>query len=140
MEAAGGENRSGMPQRSMDIHAAMEEVARWCVQQTTAGDAEAVEVDCDASVWITIGESAPPWHVRVARRCSSGASGPVAQLRYDLETRDWALHHGDPAPAGWCSDEDAVHARELGPLLDEIAGDRSGRFEGLGAGFRWPWV
>jgi hypothetical protein len=78
----------------MDVHVALEEVARWCAQQTAAGDPDAIEVDCHATVWITIGEAAPPWHVRWERRCSAGASFPVAQLRYDLERRDWTLHHG----------------------------------------------
>jgi hypothetical protein len=44
----------------MDVHAALEEVTRWCAQQTAAGDPDAIEVDCHATVWITIGESAPP--------------------------------------------------------------------------------
>jgi hypothetical protein len=58
----------------MDVHAALEEVTRWCAQQTAAGDPDAIEVDCHATVWITIGEGAPPWHVRWERRCSAGAS------------------------------------------------------------------
>ena len=118
----------------MDIHAALQEVTRWCEQQTAAGDPGQIEVDCDAILYITIGESAPPWGVRWERRCTAGASAPVAQLRYDPEKREWALHHGDH---GWCSDEDAAHSRDLGPLLDEIAADRGGRFEGLPPGFRW---
>jgi hypothetical protein len=69
----------------MDIHAAFEEVARWCAHETAAGDPDALEVDAHATVWITVGESAPPWHVRHARRCSSGASAPIAQLRYDVD-------------------------------------------------------
>ena len=119
----------------MDIHSALEQVTRWCAQQTAAADPEAIEVECHATVWITIGESAPPWRVRFERRCSSGAGSPVAQLRYDLESRTWALHHGE-APNGWCSDDDAVHAEAVGPLLDEIERDREGRFEGLPPGFR----
>jgi hypothetical protein len=67
----------------MNVHAALEEVARWCAQQTAAGDAEKVEPTCHAQVTITIGEDAPPWSVRGERRCSSGASSPIAQLRYD---------------------------------------------------------
>lgn len=121
----------------MDVHAALEEVARWCAQQTAAGDPDAIEVDCDATVWITIGESAPPWRVRLARRCSSGAGAPVAQLRYDPDRREWALHHGGDPGESWCSDDDAEHAAELGPLLDAIASDRAGRFLGLPPGFRW---
>jgi hypothetical protein len=100
---------------------------------------DSLEVDCHATVWITIGESAPPWHVRWERRCSAGAGAPVAQLRYDMESREWALHHGDRSPRGWCEDDDAVHADEVGPLLDEVAGDRAGRFLGLPPGFKWPW-
>jgi hypothetical protein len=121
----------------MDVHAALEEVARWCAQQTAAGDPNAIEIDCHATVWITIGESAPPWRVRWERRCSAGAGAPVAQLRYDLETRDWALHHGGRPGESWCRDEEAVYACEVDPLLDEIAGDRAGRFRGLPPGFRW---
>ena len=48
----------------MDVHAAVEEVARWCARRTAAGDPAAIEVDCHGMVCITIGESAPPWHVR----------------------------------------------------------------------------
>ena len=121
----------------MDVHSALEEVARWCAQQTAAGDPDAIEVDCHATIWITIAEAAPPWHVRWERRCSAGASSPVAQLRYSLEGREWALHHGGHPGKSWCDDEDAVRAVELGPLLDEIAGDRAGRFRGLPPDFRW---
>src|SRR5918911_4348294 len=103
----------------MDIHVALEEVARWCAEQTAAGDADAIEVECHATVWITIGESAPPWRVRFARRCSSDAGFPVAQLRYDLDSREWRLHHGG-TPGGWCDDDDAERAAEIGPLLAEI--------------------
>jgi hypothetical protein len=116
----------------MDVHAALEEVMRWCAQQTAAGDPDRIEVDCHAMVWITIGESAPPWRVRWERRCSAGASAPVAQLRYDVESREWALHHG--GSGGWCGDEEAVRAREVGLLLHDIEGDRAGRFQGL------PWT
>jgi hypothetical protein len=115
----------------MDVHDAADEVARWCAQQTATGNPD-VEVECHALVFITIGEASPPWRVRWGRRSSAGASAPVAQLRFDLERGDWALHHG-AAPDGWCSHEDAIHARELGPLLDVIAADRTGRFEGLPA-------
>ena len=115
----------------MDLDAALEVVARWCAQQTAAGDPDRLEVDCHAMVLITIGESAPPWRVRWERRSSAGASSPVAQLRYDAEIREWALHYGAQPPEGWCSDDDAVRGRELGPLLDEIAADRAGRFRGL---------
>jgi hypothetical protein len=124
----------------MNIHAALEEVTRWCAKQTAAGDPEQIEVDCHATVCITIGENAPPWHVRLERRCSSGAGSPVAQLRYDLEKERWALHHGDPPPAGWCSEEDAVHAGAIGQLLEMIEADRCGLYEGLPPGFRWPWT
>ena len=119
----------------MDVHVPLEEVARWCAEQTAAEDPGSIEVDCHGMVFITIGESAPPWHVRRARGCSAGASSPVAQLRYDLESREWRLHHGN-APGGWCSDDDAVCAAVVGPLLAEIARDRAGRFAGLPAGFR----
>src|SRR2546423_13649737 len=120
----------------MDVHAALEEVARWCARQTAAGDPDAIEVDCHAMVWMTISEDAPPWHVRRERRCSAGASSPVAQLRYDLESREWAVHHRAQPPDGWCGDDDAVRASEVGALLDEIAGDRAGRFRGLPPDFR----
>jgi hypothetical protein len=123
----------------MDIHAALKEVTRWCAQRTEAGDPEALEVECHATVWITIGETAPPWRVRRELRCSSGASSPVAQLRYDVERGDWALHHGGRPGQGWCDDDEAVRADDVGPLLDEIGADSSGRFEGLPPGFRWPW-
>lgn len=33
----------------MDIRAVLEEVARWCAQQTAAGDPVAIEVDCHAA-------------------------------------------------------------------------------------------
>src|SRR5436190_12425348 len=115
----------------MDVHAALEEVKRWCAEQTAAGDHDRIEVDCHAALSITIAESAPPWRVRWERRSSSGASAPVAQLRYDVKRQEWALHHGDPPPKGWCNDDDAVHERELAPLLDEIASDRDARFYGL---------
>jgi hypothetical protein len=115
----------------MDIHAVLEEVARWCAHQTGAGDPDAIEVDCHATAWITIAEAAPPWHVRWERRCSAGASSPIAQLRYDLDSREWALHHGPQPLEGWCGDDDAVRAREVGALLGEIAADRAGRFRGL---------
>jgi hypothetical protein len=124
----------------MDIKSALHEVTRWCAEQTQAGDPEQVEVDAHAAIWITIGESAPPWHVRWQRRCSSGASAPVAQLRYDLETREWALHHGGPPGRGWCDPEDAVRSKKIGPLLAAIEADRDGRFVGLGPGYRWPWT
>jgi hypothetical protein len=113
----------------MNVDEAVDEVARWCARETAAGNPD-VEVVCHGMVFITIGEASPPWHVRWERRSSGGASAPVAQLRFDAERGDWALHHG-AAPAGWCSHEDAIHARELGPLLDVIAADRTGRFEGL---------
>ena len=121
----------------MEIHAALEEVARWCAQQTAAGAPDALEVDCHATVWITIYECAPPWHVRRARRCSAGATAPVAQLRYDLERRDWTLHHGLRPPQGWCDYDAAARSGEVGPLLDLIADDCTGRFEGLPPDFRW---
>jgi hypothetical protein len=121
----------------MDFHAAIEEVAQWCAQQTAKGDPEEIEVASHAIVCITISESAPPWHVRRRRRCSSGAGAPMAQLRYDFESDEWALHHG--GRGGWCADEDASHAREVGPLLDEVGSDRAGRFVGLPPGFRWPF-
>jgi hypothetical protein len=115
----------------MDLYAALEEVRRWCAEQTAAGDPDRVEVECHPDLSITIGESAPPWRVRWERRSSAGASSPVAQLRYDIETGEWALHHGGLPGESWCSDEEAVRCRELGPLLEEIANDRDGRFEGL---------
>jgi Protein of unknown function (DUF3024) len=120
----------------MDVHEALAEVARWCARETAAGDPDVVEVEGHATVFITIGEASPPWHVRWERRRSAGASAPVAQLRVDLERRDWALHYG-AAPDGWCSHEDAIHARELGPLLDVIASDRTARFAGLPPGYSW---
>ena len=81
----------------MNVEATLEEVARWCEDQTAAGDPDAVEVDCHGIVCITIGESAPPWHVRLERGSSAGAGSPVAQLRYDTSTREWSLHHGERA-------------------------------------------
>jgi hypothetical protein len=108
----------------MDIHAALEAVTRWCAQQTAAGDPDLVEVECHATVWITIGEAAPPWRVRRERRCSAGASFPMAQLRYDVESREWALHQGGEPHEGWCSDDDAIRAGEVGPLLSELPPDR----------------
>src|SRR3954452_8733118 len=113
----------------MDVHAALEEVARWCAEQTAAGDAEKVEVTCHAEVAITIGEDAPPWSVRRERRCSSGASSPIAQLRYDADDREWTLHHLEPPPHGWCSYDDARTARKIAPLLAEIARDGARRFQ-----------
>ena len=114
----------------MDIHAAFEEVARWCERRTAAGDPDAVEVDTFATIWITIGECAPPWHVRYERRCSSGAATPIAQLRYDLDRREWTLHHGVPGE-GWCDEDDAARAGEVGPLLAAVEADCDGRFEGF---------
>jgi hypothetical protein len=114
----------------MDIQAAIAEVARWCEEQTRARDPERVELESHPVVSITIGECAPPWSVRFRRRSSAGASSPVAQLRYDFERREWALHHGQ-RPEGWCADDDAVHAHEIGPLLDHVAAGRGGRFQGL---------
>jgi hypothetical protein len=101
----------------MDAHAALDEVARWCALQTAA---------------------APPWHLRRERGSSAGASSPMAQLRYDLEAKAWSLHRGGP-PDGWCSYDDALQSSELGPLLGVIENDRAGRFQGLGAGYKWPW-
>ena len=121
----------------MDVHAALEEVAHWCALRTAAGEPDRIEVECHATVWITIGESAPPWRVRWELRSSAGASSPVAQLRYDLESREWTLHHGGQCPGGWCDDDDAMRGGTLGPLLDEIAGDHAGRFEGLPPNFQW---
>jgi hypothetical protein len=135
--ATGAKIESVALQADMDVHSALEEVARWCAKQTEAGDPDRIEVDCHATVWITIGESAPPWRVRWERRCSSGASAPVAQLRYDVERREWALHHGEQPPEGWCNEDDAVRACQIGPLLDEIGSDRDGRFQGLPPGCRW---
>jgi hypothetical protein len=120
----------------MDIHAALQEVASWCADQTAAGNDPAIEVECHATVWITIGECSPPWRVRRERGSSAGASAPVAQLRYDAETRDWTLHHGERRH-GWCSEEDAAHAPQLDVLLDEIDADRAGRFQGLPRGYTW---
>jgi hypothetical protein len=120
----------------MDIHSAIEEVARWCAQQTAAGDVDAVEVECHATVWITIGECAPPWRVRLERGSSAGASAPVAQLRYDVERREWTLHHGERL-RGWCDDDDAVRADRIRTLLPAIEADRDGRFQGLPRGYRW---
>ena len=122
----------------MDVHAALEEVARWCAQQTAAGTADELEVDCHATVWITIAEAAPPWQDRWDRRCTAGASSPVAQLRYDLDSREWALHHRGQSREPWCCGDDALRDVDLGPLLHAIAGDRGGRFRGLGPDYRWP--
>jgi hypothetical protein len=126
----------------MDVHAALDEVVRWCAQQTEAGDPEAIELECHGVVCITIAENMPPWHVRIRRRCSAGASSPIAQLRYDPESRKWALHDGEPRN-GWCGDDDAVHADELGALLEEIAGGRADRFQGLapddGVPYHYPY-
>jgi hypothetical protein len=120
----------------MDVHAALEEVARWCEQQTAAGEPDELEVDCHAEVVITIGESAPPWRVRWERRSTAGASAPVAQLRYDCERRVWTLHHGLTPQRGWCSEEEALCDSELEPLLEAVAADRTGRFQGLPPRFR----
>jgi hypothetical protein len=117
----------------MDIHAAFEEVARWCARQTAARDPDAVEVDAFATVWITIGECAPPWRVRYANRCTSGGATPIAQLRFDLDRREWTLHHGGGPGKGWCDEDDAERASEVGPLLAAIASDRDGRFQGFSA-------
>lgn len=114
----------------MEIHAAIEVVARWCAQQTEARDPDRVDVESHATLVITIGECAPPWRVRFERGSSAGASSPIAQLRYDFERRAWALHHAQ-APGGWCADDDAVHARDIGQLLDHVGADRKGRFQGL---------
>jgi len=116
----------------MDIEAAFADVVRWCAEQTQLGDPRALEVVCHLHVSITIGEAAPPWRIREQRRCSSGASAPVAQLRYDMEGEEWTLHHLDPPPRGWCSYEDATAACRIGPLLDAIGAERAGRFQGLG--------
>jgi hypothetical protein len=118
----------------VDVHAALEEVSRWAAQQTLARNPERIEVDCHGVVTITIGESSPPWHVRLQRRSSAGASSPVAQLRYDPERRSWALHYGQGG-AGWCTDEDAIHAGHIADLLAFVENDRSGRFEGLPPSF-----
>jgi hypothetical protein len=126
----GGETWPASTSNGMDIHAAVEEVARWCAEQTAARDPDRIEVEAHAMVSITLAECAPLWRVRFARRSSAGASSPIAQLRYDCGSRRSALHHGQ-RPEGWCSDDDAVHARELGPLLDQVARDRDGRFPGL---------
>ena len=115
----------------MDINDALEEVRRWCAQKTEARDPERIEVDCDAVVCVTIGESAPPWHIRWERRSSVGIGSPLAQLRYDFEREEWALHHGEKCSEGWCRHEDALKSPELGPLLDAITGDRVGRFRWL---------
>jgi hypothetical protein len=119
----------------MDVYAALGEVARWSAERTARGDPDRIETDCHATLCITIGESAPPWELRLKRRDSTGASAPLAQLRYDCDRREWALHHG--ARGGWCSDDDAEHSKEIGPLLDLIEADRTGRFVGLPPGFRW---
>src|SRR5215210_7759919 len=89
----------------MDVHAVLEEVARWRAQQTALGVPDEIELDCHAMVCITLFESAPPWRVRWERRSSAGASAPVAQLRYDCERREWRLRHGVRSPAGWCGDD-----------------------------------
>lgn len=114
----------------MDIHAAVDEVARWCAEQTAARDPEAIEFECHATVWITIGDCAPPWRVRYERGSTAGASSPVAQLRYDAQTRAWALHYCE-RPKGWCAEDDAFHAEQIPPLLEEVSRDRSGLFRGL---------
>jgi hypothetical protein len=37
----------------MDIRAALEEVVMWCAAQTAAGDPDAIEIDCHATICIT---------------------------------------------------------------------------------------
>jgi hypothetical protein len=101
----------------MDLHEALEVTARWCEEQNAAGDPDAVEVECHATVWITLGECAPPWRVRYARGSSAGASAPIAQLRYDAESRTWALHdRGEPGEA-WCDYDDAVRSHDIRRLI-----------------------
>jgi hypothetical protein len=114
----------------MDIHAALDEVAGWCAKTTAAGDPEAIEVECHATVWITIGECAPPWRVRYERGSSAGASSPLAQLRYNAENRSWALHYLE-RPKGWCDDEDAFRAQDIPTLLEKVNRDRDGLFPRL---------
>jgi hypothetical protein len=121
----------------MDLEAAIEKVAQWCAEQTAAGDPDAVEVECHAILCITIGECAPPWRVRYERRSSAGVSSPLAQLRYETVRDEWTLHHGR-TPDGWCSHDDAVHAREVESLLTEVERDADGRFRRLPARI-WPW-
>jgi hypothetical protein len=119
----------------MDIHEALERVGRWCAAQTALGDPEEVEVECHATVWITIGECSPPWRVRYERQSSAGASAPVAQLRYDAEARQWSLHHGERL-RGWCDEDDAIHDGDISKLLEEVERGRNGRFLGLPPGLR----
>jgi hypothetical protein len=123
----------------MDIHASLEEVKRWCAARTAAEDPDRIEVTCHPAIWITISEAVPPWRIRFQRRCSSGASAPLAQLRYDPESQLWALHGAGRPGEAWCSDEEAVHAEEVGALLDAIAADDADRYVGLPAGFDWPF-
>lgn len=103
----------------MDIRTVLHQVTRWCEEQTAVGDPDEIEVECHATVWITIGESSPPWDVRWQRRTSAGANSPIAQLRYDPDRREWALHHGGEPPQGWCDADDAIVDRHVEPLLEE---------------------
>jgi hypothetical protein len=119
----------------MDVHAALDEVAGWCAKATAAGDPQAIEVECHATVWITIGECAPPWRVRHERGSSAGASSPIAQLRYDVENCGWTLHYGE-RPKGWCDEDDAFRARDILTLLEEVNSNRSGLFPRLPPIFR----
>jgi hypothetical protein len=104
----------------MDIHEALEAVECWCAEQTAAGDPDAVEVVGHATVWITVGECAPPWRVRSELGSSAGASAPIAQLRYDTERRTWALHHGGGPGQAWCDDEAALHSDDIPTLIAEL--------------------
>jgi hypothetical protein len=53
-------------------------------------------------------------------------------LRYETVRDEWTLHHGR-TPDGWCSHDDAVHAREVESLLTEVERDADGRFRRLPA-------
>lgn len=111
-----------------DIRAAAEEqLARFCERRVSAEAREHMRLELSTrGSSITLVERRAPW--------MPGDSGewtrqPIAQLRYDDSTASWTLWWPDSSDR-WHRYDDLPPARDVGPLLAEIAADPTGIFWG----------